>query len=68
MAPGSPAADAGIEVGDIVVVVDDAAVDGQAALIAAIRDRAPGDDVEIVVQRGDERLTLSAVLASRPEG
>ena len=68
VAPGSPAADAGIEVGDIVVVVDDAAVDGQAALIAAIRDRAPGDDVEIVVQRGDERLTLSAVLASRPEG
>lgn len=64
--PGSPAFRAGIEAGDIVVDVDGTPIDGQGALIAAIRDRSPGDTVAIDVLRGGSRLTLTATLVERP--
>ena len=62
----SPASLAGIEPGDIVVDVDGTPIDGQGALIAAIRDRSPGDTIAIEVLRGSSRLTLSATLVERP--
>jgi S1-C subfamily serine protease len=64
--PGSPAAAAGIRVGDVVIAADRSPVDGQAAFVAAIRDKSPGDSIDIVVLRDGERLTLTAVLAERP--
>ncbi len=64
--PDSPASRAGIEAGDIVVDVDGTPIDGQGALIAAIRDRSPGDTVAIDVLRGGSRLTLTATLVERP--
>lgn len=63
---GSPASNAGIEPGDIVVDVDGTPIDGQGALIAAIRDRSPGDTIAIDVLRGGSRLTLTATLTERP--
>jgi len=66
--PGSPAADAGLRVGDVVVEADETPIDGQPAFIAAIRDKSPGDEIEIVVRRDDETTTLIAVLAERPPG
>ncbi|MEN9803840.1 MAG: hypothetical protein RIS41_687 [Actinomycetota bacterium] len=65
---GSPAERAGMEPGDIVVDVDGTPIDGQGALIAAIRDRSPGDTIEIEVLRGGSRvtLTLTATLTERP--
>lgn len=65
--PGSPANDAGIRVGDIVLAVDGDPVNGQAGLVAAIRDRSPGDSVSIDLVRDGVRLTLTAVLAARPQ-
>ncbi|MFZ8916673.1 MAG: S1C family serine protease [Ilumatobacteraceae bacterium] len=65
--PDSPASRAGIEAGDIVVDVDGTPIDGQGALIAAIRDRSPGDTVAIDVLRGGSRLTLTATLVERPD-
>lgn len=62
----SPASTAGIEPGDIVVDVDGTPIDGQGALIAAIRDRSPGDTIAIEVLRGGSRLTLTATLVERP--
>ena len=64
--PGSPAATAGIRAGDVVIAADRSPVDGQATFVAAIRDKSPGDSIDIVVLRGGERLTLTAVLAERP--
>lgn len=64
--PDSPAAAAGIRAGDVVIAADRSPVDGQAAFVAAIRDKSPGDSIDIVVLRGGERLTLTAVLAERP--
>jgi putative serine protease PepD len=66
VAPDSPAFDAGLEAGDIVVSAGGTPVDGQAALVAAIRDQSPGDTIEIQVLRNGDRLTLSATLIERP--
>jgi S1-C subfamily serine protease len=65
--PGSPADAAGMLDGDIVIAIDGNTVDGAAGLVAAIRDREPGDDVEITVIRAGETLTLSTELVARPE-
>jgi putative serine protease PepD len=64
--PGSPAGDAGLKVGDVVLEVNNQPITGQGGLIAVIRDGAPGDEVDITVQRGAQRLTLTATLEARP--
>jgi S1-C subfamily serine protease len=65
--PGLPAAEAGIEAGDIIVQIDDASITGSEGLIAVVRDHSPGDEVHVVVLRGDdrERVTLTVTLAAR---
>ncbi len=65
--PGTPAEAAGIEVGDVVIAVDDTAVDGATGLVAAIRDRSPGDEVVIVLLRDGQQLEVEVVLTNRPE-
>jgi putative serine protease PepD len=64
--PDSPAAEAGIKVDDIVLAVDGEPVNGQAGLVAAIRDRSPGDRITIDLVRDGERLSVSATLVARP--
>jgi S1-C subfamily serine protease len=63
----SPASEAGLETGDVVISVDDSVTDGAAGVIAAIRDREPGDEVEVVVVRDGKEQTFSVVLTERPE-
>ena len=62
--PGSPAAAAGIEVDDVVVEVDESSVTGSAGVVAAVRDRSPGDEIDIIVMRDGQEVTLTATLAS----
>ena len=64
--PGSPAEKAGIRIGDIVLAVDGEPVNGQAGLVAAIRDRNPGDTISIELVRDKARVTVSATLVARP--
>ena len=63
---GTPAEVAGLQAGDVVIAVDDTVVDGAAGLIAAIRDREPGDEVSIEVLRDGERVAATVVVTSRP--
>ena len=63
----SPADEAGIEAGDIVVAVDAAATDGRAGVIAAIRDHEPGDEVEVVVVRESDEETFAVILGERDD-
>jgi putative serine protease PepD len=63
---GSPADLAGMEVDDVVIEADGSPVDGQPALVAAIRDKSPGDTIKIDVLRDGERITLTATLIERP--
>jgi len=64
--PGSPADRSGLETGDVVVEADGIPIDGQPAFIAAIRDKSPGDEIEIVVRRDDITTSVVATLAERP--
>ncbi len=64
--PGGPAAEAGLEIGDVVTSVDGEAVDGPLALVAAIGAKAPGDDVTLSVTRDGETLELDATLGEQP--
>jgi putative serine protease PepD len=63
---GSPADLAGMKVDDVVIEADGSPVDGQPALVAAIRDKSPGDSIKIDVLRDGERITLTATLIERP--
>jgi len=63
--PGSPAADAGLEVGDVVVRIDDQPINGSEGLVGVVRDHSPGDKVTIVVVRNGDQVTLTATLAKQ---
>jgi putative serine protease PepD len=62
--PGSGAEAAGLRQGDVIVEVDGRRVRSATDVGQAVRARAPGDSIEIVVVRGGERRTLTAVLGS----
>jgi len=62
---GSPAADAGIRGGDVVVEFSGREIGDIYTYTYALQDHEPGDAVEIVVLRDGERLTLTAVLGDR---
>ncbi len=62
----APAARAGIRIGDIVVSFDGAPIDGRAGLIAAVRDRSPGDAVTLELRRNGQAVSVVAVLERRP--
>ena len=64
---GAPAADAGIEEGDVLVSIGGSEIDEAGDVPAAIRSHRPGDEIEIVVERGGERVTVNATLAERPD-
>ena len=66
VSPGSPADLAGMKVDDVVIEADGSPVDGQPALVAAIRDKSPGDSIKIDVLRAGKRITLTATLIERP--
>lgn len=62
---GSAAASAGIEVGDVVVAVDDTPITGQAALVATIRTLQPGDKVVVSLVRDGVPREVTATLGER---
>jgi serine protease Do len=64
VSPGSPAARAGVREQDIIVRVDDAAVASGGDLRRALRNRRPGDRVQLTFRRGGQQLTGIAVLAA----
>jgi|688.fasta_scaffold280927_1 putative serine protease PepD len=66
VASDSPAENAGLKVRDIILQVNDQPITGQGALIGTIRDATPGDEVEIVLERDGERITVKATLVARP--
>jgi len=63
--PNSPASLAGIRENDIVLSVDGEPIDGQAGLVAAIRDASPGQTVSIELLRDGKRMTVKAKLVAR---
>jgi predicted metalloprotease with PDZ domain len=64
--PDSPAARAGVKVGDIVLDVDSAPATSANDILSALSDRKTGDTVPIVVARGASRVPLTAKLDTDP--
>ena len=58
VADGSPASDVGLEQGDVILSVDQSTTDGAEGVVAAVRDREPGDEVEVVVLRDGEEADV----------
>jgi putative serine protease PepD len=63
--PGSPAAQAGLRKGDVVVAVDGTSVDDGIGLIVAIRAHQPGDTVTLTVRRGGQQVQVRIRLAAK---
>jgi S1-C subfamily serine protease len=63
----SPADDAGIRVDDVIVELAGDAIDEAGDVPAAIRQHRPGDEFEVVLRRGGERVTVNATLVERPD-
>jgi serine protease Do len=66
VAAGSPADEAGLKEGDVIVQIDDEAVTNSGELLKVIHSRSIGETVEIVYWRGDTRDTTEAILIESP--
>ena len=62
---GTPAANAGLRKGDVVIGVNTDPVDSSLALVANIRERAVGDKVTLTVLRSGKQVTLSTTLVAK---
>ena len=62
---GSPAEKAGLQSGDVLVEFAGKEITDLYAYTYALRDQKPGDEVVVVVLRGEERLSFTAVLGRR---
>jgi YidC/Oxa1 family membrane protein insertase len=63
---GTPAAEAGIVVGDVISKFDDVPITSADGLIAALGETKPNQQVEVTVRRGDETKKLLATLVRMP--
>ena len=64
--PGSPAAKAGLQGGDIITAVNGTHVASVNQFVAAIAGYAPGDTVTLTVNRGGQSKTVKLTLGSQP--
>ena len=63
---GGPAAIAGIEPGDVILSIDGVAIDQNSSFVDVLFKYAPGDVVEVEIQRGEDQITVEVTLAERP--
>ncbi|HWS46753.1 MAG TPA: trypsin-like peptidase domain-containing protein [Acidimicrobiia bacterium] len=64
---GSPAAQAGIQPGDVIVAADGKPVTSPEDLITAIRGHKPGDTMQLTVARNGSTKTVTVTLTERPK-
>jgi putative serine protease PepD len=64
--PGSPAANAGIQVDDIITSINGKPLSGGDDLVTQIRTFKVGDRVKVTVNRKGKPITVETVLAERP--
>ena len=63
--PESPAAEAGLVQGDVLLEIDGEALNDPSELVRYIQKLEPGDEVELTVLHGDEERTLTATVGER---
>lgn len=60
--PGAAAAKSGIQVGDNIVQIDDVQIDSPRQVIDFIGLKSPGDEVDVIIERGAQRLQFRVKL------
>jgi serine protease Do len=65
--PGLPAAEAGVQKGDVIVKVDGQPVVTSDEVVRLVTSKEPGSNVRLTVIRGGKEVTLTARLADRSE-
>jgi serine protease DegQ len=66
--PGGPAADAGIQPGDVLIRMGDRELEGVEDFLDEVRARKPGDKVGITLLRGGQERQVEVTLVDRPPG
>lgn len=66
IAPGGPAASAGVQEGDVILSVDGQTIDESTSLTEALFAHEPGETVPLELQRGDETVEVEIELGERP--
>jgi len=64
IAPGSPAAQAGLRQGDIIIGLDNQPVGRCCPLVQSLLNRQAGEQVIVTVRRQDQVLTIPVTLAA----
>jgi putative serine protease PepD len=64
--PGSPAAKAGLQNGDLITAIDGKAVSSTDGFIATLDTYSPGDIVTLTVKRGGKTTSVKVTLGVRP--
>lgn len=65
--PETPAYEAGLKVGDIVVKLDGQDIVNSDQLVRSIGKKRPGDEITLSILREDKKKKLKVTLASRPD-
>jgi putative serine protease PepD len=65
--PGGPAQQAGLQNGDKITQIDGRKITKSDDVSAAVAARKPGEQAKVVVERGNNRRTLTVDLGTRPE-
>lgn len=63
----SPAAEGGLKVGDVVILVDNRPIHQDIDFFVEMMNKKPGEDVSMVVERKGRRHKLTVQLAARPQ-
>lgn len=64
--PGSPAAEAGLRPGDVIIRIDETEISASQTLIRDIGARDAGSKVSVTILRGEKEQTLTVTLGQRP--
>ncbi len=67
VSPGTPAAAAGLAVGDVIVRIGNITIEDSADVLPAIRRHRPGDAVTIVTERDGRRVGVEATFGRRSD-
>jgi putative serine protease PepD len=66
VSPNTPAAQAAVQTGDILVAIDNVAIDNGQTLGGLIQSKQVGQSIALTIKRGGQTLTLHATLEERP--
>ncbi|HEY4397104.1 MAG TPA: trypsin-like peptidase domain-containing protein [Acidimicrobiia bacterium] len=64
---GSPADDAGLKQGDVIVQIGDTQIKNSGNVATAVRKHQPGEKVTVTYLRGSDRKTADVTLVQRPD-